>query len=118
MRGVVMHRTYTEKLEKVINVGIDLRHKMRIKNETQASVIDAQRSRIIDLQNEVERLNYELSKKPKESNKDAQIAALKRKLERMRAADERDNVFKRKLIAWVKERNAGAIPPEILEDGK
>lgn len=116
-----MHRTYTEKLEKVINVGIDLRHKMRIKNETQASVIDAQRSRIIDLQNEVERLNYELSKKPKkpkESNKDAQIAALKRKLERMRAADERDNVFKRKLIAWVKERNAGAIPLEILEDGK
>lgn len=62
-------RTYTEKLENVINRGVDLRHQMRVRIESKDAIIRTQAIRIQQLEEQIETLKDDKRAKKLESAK-------------------------------------------------
>jgi Mg2+ and Co2+ transporter CorA len=56
--GVI--RTHTERLEKVIDAGVELRHSMRVKTETKSQIIAKQRETILNQSQMINELEKEL----------------------------------------------------------
>lgn len=100
-------RTYTEKLERVINIGVDLRHSTRVKSENQQSIIKAQAVRINDLESQLA-----VAKKEKKKKKAAKID-YKSRFEKLHERYERQEEYLQKLKDYIKGHNDGAMPDEL-----
>lgn len=99
-------RTYTEKLERVINIGVDLRHSMRVKSENQQSIIKAQAVRINDLESQLA-----VAKKEKKEKKAAKID-YKSRLEKLHERYEQQEEYLQKLKNYIKSHNNDVMPDE------
>ena len=103
----VVKRTYTEKLERVINIGVDLRNSMRVKSENQQSIIKAQAVRINDLESQLA-----VAKQEKKEKKAAKID-YKSRLEKLHDRYERQEEYLQKLKDYIKSHNNGLMPDEL-----
>lgn len=117
--GVI--RTHTERLEKVIEAGIDLRHDMRVKTETKSQIIAKQRETILNQSEMIKEMEKEL--------KELRILATEKAHVRQMALDDKkqDKLLKltrtRKayaeaqqkinaIVRWVKYQNGGVLPED------
>lgn len=117
--GVI--RTHTERLEKVIEAGIDLRHDMRVKTETKTQIIAKQRETILNQSEMIKEMEKEL--------KELRILATEKAHLRQMALDDKkqDKLLKltqgrkgyteaqqtiKAITRWVKYHNGGILPEE------
>lgn len=96
-------RTYTEKLERVISTGVDLRHMMRIKSENKDSIIRQQAGTIKRLENELEQARVSRN----------ESAKLKGRMDKLQARHDDQELYLQRLKNYIKERNNGEMPVEL-----
>lgn len=109
-------RTYTEKLENVINRGVDLRHQMRVKIESKDAIIRTQAIRIQQLEEQIETLKDDKRAKKLESAKaERELEINTPKYKKLLQRYEDQEQFTQRLKSWVKERNGGVLPVELTK---
>lgn len=119
--GVI--RTHTERLEKIIDAGVELRHNMRVKTETKTQIIAKQRETILnqsqminELEKEVKELTVKVDEKQHQrrmnldeikQHKAFQLAEHKKEIRSLK------NTI-RELKTYIKEQNGGTLPQEWM----
>ena len=115
--GVI--RTHTERLEKVIEAGIDLRHDMRVKTETKSQIIAKQRETILNQSEMIKEMEKEL--------KELRILATEKAHLRQMVLDDKKqdkllklsrckhevltlNALVRRMKHYIKQQNGGQMP--------
>jgi hypothetical protein len=123
--GVI--RTHTERLEKVIDAGIELRHNMRVKTETKSQIIAKQRETILNQSEMIKEMEKEL--------KELRILATEKAHLRQMALDDKKQdkllhlAHAKKSFAkaqqkikvmksWIKNQNGGVMPDEFKWDNE
>jgi len=115
--GVI--RTHTERLEKVIEAGIDLRHHMRVKTETKSQIIAKQRETILnqseminDMEKELKQLRLQVTEKQQtrqlildEKKQDKLL-----KLSRYKHEVLTLNALVSRMKHYIKQQNGGQMP--------
>ncbi len=115
-----MNRTYTERLEKVIDLGIDLRHQMRLKSENKDAIIRAQAERIKQLEQsvaDIKAAHDERIKRFEQSVNDLRIEKKQRvvtpKQKKLKEQYDKQEVYTGRLKQWIRDRNDGRMPEEL-----
>lgn len=117
--GVI--RTHTERLEKVIEAGIDLRHDMRVKTETKSQIIAKQRETILnqseminDMEKELKQLRLQVTEKQQarqmvldEKKQDKLL-----KLSRYKEEVTKLNGLVTRMKKYIKRHNGGVMPED------
>lgn len=105
-------RVYTEKLEKVIDIGVELRHQMRIKNENKDVIIRAQGERIKQLEQQVESLKVVKGEKQMVIRQQREQLILP-KFEGLKVRYENQEAYCVRLKQYIRDHNDGQLPEEL-----
>lgn len=117
--GVI--RTHTERLEKVIDAGVELRHNMRVKSETKSQIIARQRETILnqseminDMEKELKQLRLQVTEKQQarqlildEKKQDKLL-----KLSRHKEEVVKLNGLVTRMKKYIKRQNGGVMPED------
>lgn len=114
-------RIYTERLEKVIDAGVELRHNMRIKTETKSQIIEKQRETILNqskMINEMEKELKELRQVVTEKQQSRKMILDEKKqdkllkLSRYKSEVLALNALARRMRQYIKKQNGGQMPDD------
>lgn len=117
--GVI--RTHTERLEKVIDAGIELRHNMRVKTETKSQIIAKQRETILnqaEMINDMEKELKELRLQVTEKQQVRQLLLDERKQDKLMKLSRYKhevlelNALIRRMKHYIKQLNGGKMPDD------
>jgi len=117
--GVI--RTHTERLEKVIDAGVELRHNMRVKTETKSQIIAKQRETILnqaEMINELEKELKQLRLQVTEKQEARQLILDEKKQDKLlKLSRYKEEVVKlnrlvTRMKKYIKRHNGGTMPED------